>query len=69
VDLFEEKVIEGMHGDVFELYAEIIEMQQKPLLPTGTLAANPQGEIAEIDRIFVWVILLSCHFGYRPFGC
>jgi ornithine racemase len=50
VDLFEEKVIEGMHGDVFELYAEIIEMQQKPLLPTGTLAANPQGEIAEIDE-------------------
>jgi ornithine racemase len=50
VDLFEEKVIEGMHGDVFELYAEIIEMQQKPLLPTGTLAANPQGEIVEIDE-------------------
>lgn len=50
VDLFEEKVIEGMHGDVFQLYAEIIEMQQKPLLPTGVLAANPQGEIAEIDE-------------------
>jgi ornithine racemase len=50
VDLFEEKVIEGMHGDVFQLYAEIIEMQQKPMLPTGVLAANPQGEIAEIDE-------------------
>lgn len=50
VDLFEEKVIDGMHGDVFELNAEIIEMQQKPLLPTGTLAANPQGEVAEIDE-------------------
>ncbi|MFD2203958.1 alanine racemase [Shivajiella indica] len=50
VDLFEEKVIKGMHGDVFELYAEIIEMQEKPLLPTGTLAANPQGEITEIDE-------------------
>jgi predicted amino acid racemase len=49
VDLFEEKVIEGMHDDVFQLYAEIIEMQQKPMLPTGVLAANPQGEIAEID--------------------
>lgn len=50
LDLFEEKVIDGMHGDVFELFAEIIEMQEKPLLPSGTLAANPQGEIMEIDQ-------------------
>lgn len=50
VDLFEEKVIEGMHGDVFELHAEIIEMQEKPLLPVGNLAANPQGEVTEIDE-------------------
>lgn len=50
LDLFEEKVIEGMHGDVFELCAEIIEMQEKPLLPSGTLAANPQGTTMEIDQ-------------------
>ncbi|MEX2591351.1 MAG: alanine/ornithine racemase family PLP-dependent enzyme [Anditalea sp.] len=50
LDLFEEKVIEGMHGDVFELCAEIIEMQEKPLLPSGTFAANPQGETMEIDE-------------------
>ncbi|MCH7400707.1 alanine racemase [Belliella kenyensis] len=50
VDLFEEKVIPGMHGDVFELYAEIIEMQEKPMLPTGSLAANPQGEVLSIDE-------------------
>lgn len=50
VDLFEEKIIEGMHGDVFELNAEIIEMQEKPLLPSGTLAANPQGETKEINQ-------------------
>jgi predicted amino acid racemase len=50
VDLVEEKVIEGMHGDVFELESEIIELQEKPLLPTGTLGANPQGEVAEIDE-------------------
>lgn len=50
VDLFEEKVIDGMNGDVFELFAEIIEMQEKPLLPTGVLAANPQGEVLEIDE-------------------
>ena len=50
LDLFEEKVIEGMNGDVFELHAEIIEMQEKPLLPVGNLAANPQGETAAIDE-------------------
>lgn len=50
VDLFEEKTIEGMNPDVFELFAEIIEMQEKPLLPTGNLANNPQGETAEIDE-------------------
>tara|TARA_R110002111_G_scaffold55112_8_gene94822 strand:+ start:2640 stop:3710 length:1071 start_codon:yes stop_codon:yes gene_type:complete len=50
VDLVEEKTIEGMHDNVFELFAEIIEMQEKPLLPTGTLASNPQGEVTEIDE-------------------
>jgi predicted amino acid racemase len=50
LDLFEEKVIDGMHGDVFELFAEIIEMQEKPLLPSGNLAHNPQGQIMEIDQ-------------------
>jgi predicted amino acid racemase len=50
VDLVEEKVIKGMHGDVFELEAEIIELQEKPLLPIGVLGMNPQGEFAEIDE-------------------
>jgi ornithine racemase len=50
VDLVEEKKIEGMHEDVFELFTEIIEMQEKPLLPTGTLATNPQGEVVDIDE-------------------
>lgn len=50
IDLFEEKLIDGMHGDVFELFAEIIEMQEKPLLPSGTLASNPQGKIAKLDE-------------------
>ena len=49
VDLVEEKTIEGMHSNVFELFAEIIEMQEKPLLPSGTLATNPQGEVTAID--------------------
>jgi len=50
MDLVEEKVIEGMHGDVFELHTEIIEMQEKPLVPSGVLAPTPQGEVKEIDE-------------------
>ncbi|WP_226390376.1 alanine racemase [Penaeicola halotolerans] len=49
-DLFEDKVIDGMHGDVFELFTEIIEMHEKPLVPSGELAANPQGVVAEVDE-------------------
>lgn len=49
-NLFEESVIEGMHDDCFELFAEIIEITEKPKLPMGELAANPQGETMEIDE-------------------
>lgn len=49
-NLFDESTIDGMNDGVFELCTEIIEMQEKPLLPTGNLATNPQGEMAEIDE-------------------
>ncbi|AGA79038.1 alanine racemase [Echinicola vietnamensis] len=49
-NLFDESTIPGMNDAVFELCTEIIEMQEKPLLPTGNLAANPQGDIKEIDE-------------------
>lgn len=50
VDLLNNKIIEGMNDHVFELFAEIIEMQEKPLLPTGSLGTNVQGESYEIDE-------------------
>jgi predicted amino acid racemase len=49
-NLFAENTIEGMHDDVFMIYTEIIEMTKKPMVPHGTLAANPQGEVTEIDE-------------------
>lgn len=49
-NLFEENTIEGMHDDVFVLATEIIEISEKPMVPIGTLAANPQGDIVEIDE-------------------
>ena len=39
-----------MHGDVFELHVEIVELHEKPLLPTGVLAPTPQGEMKEFDQ-------------------
>ncbi|MFN3528777.1 MAG: alanine racemase [Bacteroidia bacterium] len=49
-DLFTETTIAGMQDDVFELKAEIIELYDKPVLPTGEMGANPQGELLEIDE-------------------
>lgn len=50
VDLFEEKKIEGMHDDVFELHSQIIEITKKPMIPIGETAANPSGELFDIDE-------------------
>lgn len=50
VNLVKKELIEGMYGDVLELQAEIIELQEKPLMPTGVLGSNPRGEVAEIDE-------------------
>lgn len=50
IDLFEEKIIEGMYGDVFRLYAEIIELYKKPIVPYGEIGTNVAGESPEIDE-------------------
>jgi predicted amino acid racemase len=42
-DLFTGLTIEGMRNDVFKLYAEIIEITQKPDTPTGELGENVSG--------------------------
>ena len=39
-----------MHGDVFKFYAQIIELNEKPLVPTGVLDENPSGEVFEINE-------------------
>lgn len=49
-NLFEETTIEGMYDDVFMISTEIIEITKKPMTPMGTMAANPQGEIMEVDE-------------------
>lgn len=48
-DLFTGEHIEGMEPDVFELFAEIIDVSEKPLVPVGPLGSNPMGETHEVD--------------------
>lgn len=48
-DLFTGETIKGMHNDVFKLYAEIIEITEKPDNPVGELGENVAGNTYEID--------------------
>ncbi len=50
LDLFSGEVIEGMEGEVFKLFAEVIEITEKPKIPSGVLDANPSGETFEVNE-------------------
>ncbi len=50
LDLFTGEVIPGMEADVFKLYAQIIEITKKPMVPTGDLEKNPSGEMYVVDE-------------------
>lgn len=47
-DLFTGGAVDGMATDVFRLYAQIIELTQKPRVPLGELAENPSGDVFEV---------------------
>ena len=49
-DLVAGNTIEGMHDDVFKLFAQVIEITEKPKVPTGNLDNNPSGEMYEINE-------------------
>lgn len=49
-DLFTGGLIEGMDPGVFELYSQIIEISEKPVVPSGELGENPQGRTMKIDE-------------------
>ncbi len=48
-DLFTGLTMEGMHNDVFELFAEIIEITEKPDTPIGELGSNVAGNSFVVD--------------------
>lgn len=50
-DLFTGETIKGMHNDVFKLFAEIIEITEKPDVPTGELGENVAGNSFSMQDI------------------
>ncbi|MTI20442.1 alanine/ornithine racemase family PLP-dependent enzyme [Fulvivirga sp. RKSG066] len=50
LNLFTMKTVKGMKDNVFKLYAEIIELYEKPKVPVGELAENPSGDVLEINE-------------------
>ena len=49
-NLFTDGTIDGMHNDVMELYSQVIEIAEKPKVPSGDLGKNPQGKVASFDE-------------------
>lgn len=49
-DLFTGGVLPGMEADVFKLFAEVIELYEKPMVPTGVQAENPSGHKPSFDE-------------------
>ena len=49
-DVFNNTFIEGMYHDVFTLTCEIIELREKPMVPSGTAGLNLVGEKITYDK-------------------
>ena len=49
-NLITNKALKGMKTDVFKLFTEIIELTEKPKVPTGEVGTNVAGESPEINE-------------------
>ncbi len=49
-NLFTAGPVEELKQDVIKLYAEVIELSEKPVVPNGVMEANPSGEVYEINE-------------------
>jgi len=48
-DVYHDSTIPEMHNDVFRLYAEIIELIEKPTVPMGEMGTNVEGHSYEFN--------------------
>ncbi|NLN74568.1 MAG: alanine/ornithine racemase family PLP-dependent enzyme [Bacteroidales bacterium] len=49
-DVYNNSVIDRMKSNVFKLYAEIIELIDKPMYPIGEIGTNVEGKSATLDE-------------------
>lgn len=49
-DVYNNEKINAMHSDVFKLYAEIIELIEKPVVPSGEFGINVEGSSFDFDQ-------------------
>lgn len=49
-DIYHDTTYKKMHSGVFKLYAEIIELIEKPSVPSGEMGTNVEGESYEFDN-------------------
>jgi predicted amino acid racemase len=50
IDLWTGETISGMSDNVFHLYAQIIEINEKPKIPIGYMGTNPSGDKFEVNE-------------------
>ncbi|MFO7798344.1 alanine racemase [Rhodohalobacter sp.] len=49
-DLFTDGLIDDMSDQVMELYTQVIEISEKPVVPSGELGMNPQGKQTKVSQ-------------------
>ncbi|HET8573903.1 MAG TPA: alanine/ornithine racemase family PLP-dependent enzyme [Edaphocola sp.] len=49
-DVYHNRPFDNMHNDVFKLFAEVIELNEKPVVPQGEFGYNLNGEKASFDE-------------------
>lgn len=49
-DVYNNEVFEDMSSDVFTLHAEILELNEKPIIPDGEMGQNLMGESLDVDE-------------------
>lgn len=52
-DVYNNTTLKKMNSDVFKLYAEIIELIEKPMIPMGQMGTNLEGETVEFDKSLI----------------
>lgn len=50
-DVYHNQPFKEMHSNVIRLYAEIIELIEKPMTPSGEMGVNVEGEAYEFDEV------------------